>query len=418
MRDSPEVIVVGGGLAGLCCALRLHEAAVPVQLLEAGSRVGGRIQTDLIEGFRLDRGFQVLLTAYPEARRMLDYATLDLHPLEPGAWIYFRGGLHRLDDPWRHPLTALGALLSPVAPLSDKLRVSRLRSRVMAGPVEALLERPETSTLDALRSDGFSDVMIERFFRPFLGGVFLEGDLRTSSRMFEFIFRMFATGEATLPAAGMGAIPAQLAGRLPADSLQTRARVTAVQRGSVQLAQGDQVSARAVVVATDATAAAHLLGTGPAPSFRSTTCLYFAAEDPPIDEPKIILDGEEGGPVNHVSVPSVVAPSYAPPGAALISANLLGEPGDSDDTLEDEVRSQLRRWFGREVNGWRHLRTYRIHQALPELGPHGLSDGSRSPRLRPGLYLCGDYCETPSIQGAMLSGRRAAEAVLEDLAAG
>lgn len=420
MSARPHVLIVGAGLAGLACARALGAAGCTFQLVEAADRAGGRVATDRAEGFTLDRGFQVLLTAYPEARRALDYRALSLRSFYAGALVRAGGRFHKLADPFRHPLDALGAALSPAATLGDKLRVGRLRWRVARGPAEALFERAETTTAGALARDGFSAVITEQFFRPFFAGVFLERELRTSSRMFEFTFRMFAEGEAALPADGMAAIPAQLLAALPPDSLRLRAPVAAAEAGAVTLTSGERLGADAVVVAVDQDAARRLLGhasEGAPPAGRDTACLYFAAERAPAGEPILILNGEGRGPVNNLCVPSAVAPTYAPPGASLVSASVVDAAAlrMPDAPLEEAVREQLAGWFGPAARGWRHLRTYRIPRALPEQDSVRLCAPADTRTPRRGLYVCGDHLDTASINGALRAGRLAAEAVVEDL---
>lgn len=370
------------------------------------------MRTDTVDGFRLDRGFQVLLTAYPEARRVLDYAGLDLRSFEPGALVRFGGRFHRFVDPWRRPARAFETMGSPVASLLDKVRVAQLRRRVTRGSVAAVFERPESTTMEALRAMGFSNRVIERFFRPFLGGVFLDRDLDTSSRLFEFVFRMFASGDAAIPARGIGAIPEQLAGGLPAGSVRIGARVVRVARDSVTLASGDSLRADSVVVACEAPAAQRLLGDEVDARGRGVTCLYFDAPRPPIDEPILVLGAEDDGPIHNLCVPSQVAPELAPPGRSLVSATVLGSDGD-----EDAVRRQLTEWFGTVVDRWRHLRTVRIEHALPRQVPPALSPVAKPTVRSDGVIVCGDWLDTASIQGAMVSGRRAAEAVLARLGA-
>lgn len=411
MTDRADVLVVGAGLAGLCCARRLAERGISALVLEAGDGVGGRVRTDVHEGFRLDRGFQVLLEAYPEARRTLDYAALDLRPFFAGALVRFDGGFHRVADPWRHPVDGVLSALTPIGTLGDKLRVASLRSVTCSGTLDELLARPETTTLDALRAHGFSEAIIDRFFRPFLGGVLLDRDLGTSSRMLELVFRMFSLGRTSLPALGMGAIPAQIAAGLPAGSVRLHAEVASVGGGAVVLAAGERVEAPAVVVACDGPATARLLPEVDAPASRGATCLYFAAARPPVAEPVLVLDGDGAGPVNALCVPSAVAPAYAPRGWSLVSASVLGVPAADDAGLEAAVREQLAGWFGAEVTGWRHLRTYRIPHAQPAQPPGALSPAARPVAVREGVWVCGDHRDTASIQGAMLSGRRAADAV-------
>ena len=290
--------------------------------------------------------------------------------------------------------------------------MARLRRRLSKASLNELLEAPQVTTAEALRLEGFSQELIDGFLRPYLGGIFLDPGLETSSRLFAYVFKLFAQGDAALPAAGIEAIPRQVAQSLPAATVRVGVTVETVDRHGVTLAGGERLEAAAVVVATEGTEAARLTGALEAPAARATTCVYFAAERSPLGgEPILVLDGEGRGPVNDLCVPSDVAPSYAPPGAALISATILGIPPLGDDAVEGAVRDQLRSWFGAQVGGWRRLAVYRIPFALPAQPPAVLAAPQRPVRLRDGLFVCGDHRDTASIQGAMVSGRRAAAAV-------
>jgi phytoene dehydrogenase-like protein len=410
------VSIVGAGLAGLCCARVLHQAGIPFLILEASDGVGGRVRTDRVEGFLLDRGFQVLQTAYPEAQRVLDYSTLNLKPFYPGALVYFGGRLHRVGDPLRQPQHFLSTVFSSIGTFVDKLRVARLRWRISQGSIEDLFRRPEISTIAALKAQGFSESMIERFFRPFFSGVFFDRELASSSRMFEFVFRALAQGDTALPSGGIGAIPAQLAESLPAGIIRTGTRVAKVKEGKVLLASGEEIPARAVVLATDGSETARLLGGDKLFATVDCCCLYFTAVKPPVAEPVLVLDGENEGPVTNLAVVSNVAPSYAPPGQFLIQATVVGNPGMADPQLEVQSREQLSRWFGPEVNAWRLLRLYRIVRALPDQKPPTPDPLTQPVHLRPWLFACGEYRNLSSIHWAMVSGRRAGEAVVRELA--
>jgi phytoene dehydrogenase-like protein len=411
---TPDVLIVGAGLAGLCCARRLHQDGARFLILEASDSVGGRIRTDMVEGFRLDRGFQVFLTSYPEAKRQLDYHALRLKPFQPGALIRSRGKFHQLADPWRRPSAVFPSMLSPIGSFADKLRVARLRFRVLRGSIEDRCRDPETTTLQALREGGFSDSMIDRFFRPFLGGIFLDGDLLTSSRMFQFVFRMFSLGEACLPEEGMEAIPRQLASTLPIESIRLGAKAAHVRSNGVTLESGEELHAKKVVVATDAAGAGSLLGHAEPVGWQGVTCLYFSAPMPPVEQPILALNGDGAGPINNLCVPTTVAPSYGPTGSSLVSVTALGARPDAD-ALQAEVQTQLKDWFGAQAEGWRHLRTYRIPHALPRQFPPALAVMERPVRTPSGVYVCGDHRDNASINGAMVSGRRCAESLLADL---
>lgn len=411
------MLIIGAGLAGLSCASCLRQAGISSRIFEASEDIGGRARTDRLDGFLLDRGFQVLLTAYPAALEALDYEGLELARFEPGALIRHQGKFHRFVDPWRRPRHVLSTAFSKVATLNDKLRVARLRRRVCRGSLESLFERPETTTIDQLRNDGFSDRIVERFFRPFLGGVFLDPDLKTSSRMFDFVFRMFATGDAAIPAQGMGAMAHQIAAQLPPGVIRTDACVETIDQNSIRLASGEQFRAQTIVVACEAPAASKLLGGKIPVAGKSVTCLYFAADQPPIEEPTLILNGDGRGPINNLCVPSQVAPTYAPDDQSLISVTVLDGKAD-EASLESQVRGQLRDWFGATVDGWRHLRTYRIPYALPSQTPPALSPVEKPVRRPDGIFICGDHLETASIQGAIASGRRAAEQIMLTISSG
>ena len=410
---SHPVVIVGAGVSGLCCATHLQDRGLRVVLLEADDEIGGRVQTDRIDGFLLDRGFQVLLTAYPEAKAMLDLDALRLGSFAPGAMVRTNSRFARVADPFRRPGEALRTLFSGLATPLDALRIARLRHRVSRGIPLDLLGKPSQGTLDSLKSEGFSERIIEGLFRPFFGGVMLDRELRGSSRALEFLFRMFAEGEAALPAQGMGAIPSQLAARLTPGTLRTRTRVARIDRSGVTLESGERIDARAVVVATAARAAAKLIPGLPVPEANPACCLQFDAPAAPPVGDFLVLNGTDEGPVNELCVPSQVVPSYAPAGRDLVSASVLAPVMRDDEALEAAVRSQLTNWFGPEVSGWRLLRIDRIPDALPSQPPGPFQPECRTTHLSDRLFICGDHRDLASLQGAMASGRRAAMEIAE-----
>ena len=410
-----DALVIGAGLAGLTCARRLHECGLDVQILESSDRVGGRVQTDTVNGFRLDRGFQVLLTAYPETQRELDYDALDLHAFRDGALVRYNGRFHRIADPRRHPWDAPRTLLAPIGSPADKLRVLRLRRTLTQQSIPQVLEREERTTLDALRTRwGFSSSMINRFFRPFFGGIFFDRTLRASSRMFEFVFKMFAEGRTVLPAGGTDQIPRQMRQHLPDDAVRGNARVETIDEQTVTLDGGETLAAPRIVVATEAPEANRLVGDVTPTEGRATVCIYYAAPRSPLDDPFLVLNGEGVGPINNLAVPSDVAPGYAPDDRALVSVVVVGSPPESGAALEQAVREQLIDWFGLVAGGWTHLQTQPLSYALPEQAPPFLTPPEKSVRRRPGLYVCGDHRRTASLNGAIASGRAAADAAWTD----
>ncbi len=413
MSASPDggapVIVVGAGLAGLSCAVHLHEAGHPVEIHEAADGVGGRVRSDIVDGFTLDRGFQVALTAYPEMHRQLDMDALDLRAFEPGALVWRNGRGSVVSDPFRRPTSLFSTATAPIGNLLDKARIALLRSRLRRVHPARLLAGDDMTTADALDADGFSSTMIDRFFRPLVGGIQLDPELTDSRRMFDIIFRMLADGDSVVPAAGMQAIPDQLAARLPDDAIHLGHRVCDTTPTSITIDGGRRIAASAVIVATDGPTASELLDIGEVGS-KAAGCVYFAADTAPSDTKCVVLDGTGAGPVLNVAIMSNVAPSYAPPGRHLIAAAL---PGRADGDLETAARSQLRGWWGAQVDGWDHLATYRIPHGQPRQAPPFAP--KQSVRLDDGRFVCGDHRDTASIQGALYSGRRCAEAVAAHL---
>ncbi len=411
---SEPVIVIGAGLAGLNCARVLHQNGQDVLILESDSIIGGRVQTDEVDGFLLDRGFQVLLTEYPEARDALDFERLELCHFAPGALVRINDRFHRVSDPLRDPAGTLGTLTAPIGSVRDKLRILKLKADVSSRDEEAIFGREETSTIDALRKRGFSPRIIERFFRPFFGGIMLDRTLRGSSRMFEYVFRMFSLGSAALPADAMRRIPAQLAGNLPLGTVRLETRVTEVRRGEVVTSDGERFKARAIVVAADGPGANALFSNSDAPSYVGTYNLYFAAERMTLRDPVLVLNGDGVGPINNVTVMTNVAPSYSRTPHSLVSVTVLGD-WEANTDLEPAVQDQLNQWFGEGIAGIRHLRTYHIRNALPDQQPPFLDPPRKDVRVEPGIYRAGDYLDTASINGALAAGRRAAETLIADL---
>jgi phytoene dehydrogenase-like protein len=411
LPDSADVLVVGAGLAGLAAARTLRSAGCDVQLVEASDGVGGRVRTDRVDGFLLDRGFQILLTAYSELERQDILPRLDLRRFDSGSRIRFDGAFHDLVDPWRDPVKALSGLFAPVGSIRDKLGVGRLRADAKSAPYLAE-PSPDRSIREELERRGFSPKFVQTFLRPFLSGVLLESDLDTSARYLLFLFRCFAEGDAVVPAGGMGDLPGVLADDLDG-RIHIGCRVTALTDRSVTLADGATIAAGRVVLAVDAAAAESLVGLQ-APELKPGLTAWFDAPKSPVGAPLLVLNGDGRGPVNHLAVLSDVAPGYAPAGRHLVAANAAGDHAVDPSGFEAAARSQLAGWFGdAEVGAWRHLRTDHIPHALPA-HPPGSLHADDAPVEVDGIVVTGDHRVHGSIEGALRSGRLAAERILDD----
>ncbi|MBM3730048.1 MAG: FAD-dependent oxidoreductase [Actinobacteria bacterium] len=411
--ETYDVVVVGAGLAGLSCARHLQRAGRRVRVLEASDGVGGRVRTDTVDGFRLDRGFQVLLTAYPEVRSDVDLVKLSMRYFSPGALVRTREKNHVVADPFRDPAHLASTAFAPIGNIADKARIALFRLRMQRTPARTLLRGRDVATAEALAEAGFSKRIVDTFFKPLVGGIQLDPHLATSRRMFDVIFQSLSNGETGVPALGMGALSEQLAAHLHPSVVRLNSPVAGVDANGVVTSDGTRIESRAVVVATEGPAAAKLTGI-PEPGSRPVSCFYFAAPKPPTPHKLIALDGYSGGPVLNLAVMSNVAPEYAPVGQHLIAAACPGATEDTHPGLRDTVLAQLRWWWGKDVAQWRHLRTYNIAHGQPDQTPP--FSPKKAVSLGDGLFVTGDHRDTGSTQGAMYSGRRCAAAVLEYLA--
>ncbi len=405
LPDRVEVVVVGAGLAGLSAATRLAAAGRDVHLVDAADRVGGRLRTDRVDGFSVDRGFQVLNTGYPRAAADLDLAALNLGWFWTGAIVRVDGRAHRVVDPRRHPSGTVDTVRAPIGNLLQEAALGLFSARAGYLPVDRLLAAPERTAEQALRRARVGEVALERFFRPVLSGVLLESELATSSRYLDLLWRSFVRGRIGLPARGMQAVGEQLADRLPATSRHLGTEVLAVDGTSVRTASGT-TRADAVVVATDPDTAARLLPSVQASAPRQVTTHLHVLPASPWDSPLIVLGIPGGRLVNSVVV-SDAQPAYSPDGRALVASSTLAP------STEVEVREEVARAQGVATTDLQHLTSVTVTGAQPAATvPLQLR---RPVDLGEGLFVCGDHRDTPSIQGAMASGARTARAVLRRL---
>ncbi|HEY0934997.1 MAG TPA: FAD-dependent oxidoreductase [Trebonia sp.] len=406
---SSDVVVVGGGAAGLAAARTLTAAGAEVVLLEAADRVGGRIATDLVDGYRLDRGFQVINTAYPALPDFVDVAGLDFRVFDHAVLLADDRGRHLLADPRR--VRALPAPVPLPAPAAGLARLVLLSLRLGYSGARRLRAEPET-TAAAYLADRLDQRTIKTLVEPFLTGVFGGAPLETSSRVLAMIWRSFVRGRIGVPATGMARLAEALARPLPAGCVRLDTPVTAIDGQRVQTAAGE-ITARAVIVAADPAAAARLIPGLPVPGQRILVTFYHAADEPPVGRSVIMLDGTGRSGITNSIVLTVAAPSYAPPGRHLIATTVTAEAGLD----EPAVRRLLAGLYGRPTSGWDHLATVRADPGLVSaLPPQG---NLRQPvRLGDGLFVAGDHRDTPSLQGALVSGRRAARAALRELGLG
>ncbi|MEU8590746.1 NAD(P)/FAD-dependent oxidoreductase [Streptomyces sp. NPDC048664] len=454
--NQADVVIVGAGVAGLAAAHRLTSAGVTTAVLEAAHGVGGRMSTEKIDGFRLDRIGQLLSTAYPELRLTPGLDGLALRPFAPGVLVHSEGHHHRASVPplgggggaggARSALNVVRALASaprtprvvrpgplplqgagraagargtvprPAAPLGspmDQARLGAALTRLATTPVERLLARPESSARSALSARGLPARTVEGFLRPLLAALLCDPELTTSSRCADLALRAYASGRLCLPEGGADALPELLARTLPPGTVHTGVKVTAVSTTSVTTADHGELRCRAVLVATDAHQAARLLPGLRVPDFHPVTVVHHTMDEPPSTGASLLLDADRAGPVTHTAVVSLVDPTRAPAGRALVSSTVLGTPPDD---VDDAVRAHLAHLFGTSTRRWETLAVRHTARAVPSMRPP--HDLRRPVRLLAGLYVCGDHRETSTVQGALHSGHRAATALLTDLGMG
>jgi len=407
------IVIIGAGIAGLTCAKYLKENGIEAVVLEASDAVGGRVRTDKVDGFTLDRGFQVLLTSYPEAIKVLDYDALKLKILPSGARIRLGNQYHLMPNPLKNWTTAPQALLAPVGNLWDKLKVLQLNIKLRNAPDPTLAAPAEKqTTLAFLKEFGYSDTIINRFYKPFFRGVFLEKDLNTDAQFFKFLFSQFAKGNVVVSEDGMQAIPEQIASCLSPNQIRLQTRVEKIEGKTVFLENRKTITADTIVIATDAFAADRLLGRSQRTTYNSTDCLYFTCDTPfeLFDVPYLIINANENELIHHIVDLSAFAPSYAPIGKALISVSLVGKNSFSEMELVEKVQEELQQWFGKKYK-WQHLSTYRIPEALPQYFNKPSSNSSL--KINDFMFQCGDHTAYPSLNAAMKTGREVAEMILE-----
>ena len=405
-----DVVVIGAGLAGLAAARALIQAGRRVVVLESDDAPGGRIRTDCVDGFRFDRGFQLYNPAYPEGRRVFDYEALDLRPFVAGVVIAEADRRWRVGDPRTHPTWALDALRAPLGGPLSLARFARYALSCATTDPQRLATRPDASVQDAFAAAGFGDNLIHNLIRPFLSGVFLEDELTTSRRFADLILRSFVRGVPAVPALGMAGLPEQLAAGLPTDTLHLNTRVTRIAPQVVATERGE-LRTDAVVVAVGPGAVRDLLTSLPAPATNSCTTWYHRPDLPGTEltdgHGVLVVDPERQGPLTNSVVMSNAAPDYAPTGEALVASTAIGLHTNEH---EPAVRRQLAHMYGVDTSRWELLATYPVADALPAMTPP--LSVRRPVDLGDGLFVAGDHRDTASIQGALVSGRRAARAVL------
>ena len=411
MAESHDVVIIGAGLAGLAAARQLSIHGIDVVVLDSADAVGGRVRSDVVDDFILDRGFQLYNPSYPESARVLDHAALHLQALVPG--VVVSTGKHRihLGDPRRKPGWALQGASPRTGSALSKMRFAKYAWKQSRRPVAEIERAADRDALSALRAAGIDNTFIETVLRPFLTGVFLESELSTSQRFLDLVLRSFIRGVPSVPAAGMQAIPVQLAGSLPEGSVRLGVRVSET-TGTRVRTDGDDFEAGAVIVATDPISAATLIPGLTIPAGNCVTTWYHATRTKLTGgDGVLVVDGERRGPIINSVALSNAAPDYAPAGRTLVSTSTLGI--DTSPQAERLVRDHLTVLHGTSAAEWDLIGVYAIPYALPAMLPpleirHPVDLGE-------GLFVAGDHRDTASIQGAMVSGRRSADAVLARL---
>ncbi|MCC5930088.1 MAG: FAD-dependent oxidoreductase [Cyclobacteriaceae bacterium] len=407
MDPNSKIYIIGAGVSGLVAAIELERYGYSPVILESSDKIGGRVKSDTIDGFILDHGFQVLLDAYPEAKHYLNYQALDLKQFTPGAIIFHNGKKIRFSDPLRNPEKILSMAFSSAGTLSDKLRLWGLNRSLKKKSVQSIFSSEAGSTIEYLKKRKFSDRITERFFKPFFRGIFLENDLDTSSKMFEFVFKMFGEGHATIPAKGMGEIAKQLSGKLQRTEFRFKTAVKSILFDHILLEDGEKIEADGIIIATKP----HTMLSGmqaEKDENHAVSNLYFSLDRSFLGEPIIALVPGDEFAINNFCFMSDVSPAYAPEGKALLSVSVNGVYTDEKELVQ-RVIMELESLAGpNALQGLTFLKMYSIARALPVMEDLQFEMQHTATRIQDSIFLAGDYLLYGSLNAAMYSGRNAA----------
>lgn len=405
-----DAIIVGAGAAGLVAAKELEAFKLRTLIVDAAPDVGGRLQSDQHNGYILDHGFQVLLSAYPMVKKHLDLKALKVKSFKSGALLFNDGQRIKVQDVNRQPSALLSMAFSGVGSIFDKLKMAKLRKEVLAETVEEIFERKDQSTAAFLKEYGFSKKIIQRFFQPFFAGIFLEGQLETSARQFLFVFKMFAEGDAVLPEGGINAVAQQLKQSLKSTDFRLNTKVLKVSQGKVYLEEDETLEAPQIIIATDPQKVLpQLEGTL---SWNKTLQVYFEGPAGALNSRFIALNFKSEGLINNVACLSAVQSSYALKGKHLYSVSLKKDPGLSETDLQAKIQSELHGLLGSSASAWNMIRSYKVHKALPRIDQVVYERAFEESRVMDGIYIAGDFLLNPSLNAAMLSGESAAKALI------
>ena len=407
-NEDYKIHIIGAGVSGLIAAKVLEDNGFHPTIIEATDRVGGRVKTDIVDGYQLDRGFQVLLTAYPAAIKYLDFDRLELQHFVSGAAIFDNGKQKILGDPLRDTSLLLPTLFSGIGSVSDKLKVLKLNILLKGTTIEQIFEKPEITTYNYLLNFGFSEEMISKFFKPFFGGIFLEAELQTSSRMFEFVYKMFGEGSAALPKAGIEAIPQQLKENLKQTTFKFNTKVKSVESGKLILEDGTELESDYTIVAAEASKLISNLKNQEI-QWKSCETLYFEVDSRNIEKPLIGLITAKKALVNNIFYHTSLQTNSAG-NKELLSVTVVKDFMDVTE-LRMQVEKELKELCG--ITSAKFLKQYTIEKALPKLDSLQYEMSPSETRLTTRIFLAGDTQLNGSLNAAIISGERAALGVIE-----
>ena len=410
-KEDYKIHIIGAGISGLVAARVLEDHGYFPVMIEASDSVGGRVKTDVVKGYQLDHGFQVLLTAYPAAQEYLDFTSLELQRFVPGAAIFKSGKHIVLGDPLRDISLMFSTLFSGIGVIGDKLKILKLNSRLKNKSLADIFADKEQSTLAYLQEFGFSSAMIDDFFKPFFSGIFLETELATSSRMFEFVYKMFGEGYAALPKSGMQAIPRQLANNLKHTTFKFKTSVASVKDRELTLESGEKIKTDYSIIATDAAGLVKNLS-NQTTRWNSCDTLYFETKKRVIVKPLIGLIPDADSFINNIFYPTSFATDQSSKNQ-LLSVTVVKDHSLNQEALINQVMLELKQYCG--IDSCTFLKQYSIPKSLPKLDNLQYETSPSETRLTTSIFLAGDTQLNGSLNAAMIAGERAALGLIENI---